>query len=519
MHLLVTGAASLLGRAVLAALPSDKGARAVDIAFPEPVTGAEMMAGDLRDVDFLAQAMAGVTAVLHLAPFATRLDDDTSTLDHATRGTYQVALAAAEVGVGRIVLGSTLDLFTDLWTRYRIDEGWRPRPQPCVDQLSAYLAEVTLREVTRETGVPALCLRFGRIVDDATAASAPSDPRWLHVEDAVAATLRALEVEAAGWQVLHISAAGEQAAVPIARAALEPFSYAPAHTFQRAGEPFPTVSSPAPEPIPSRPIRRVVIFGAGGPLGAAVTETLQDSYELRMADIRTAEEASAAEPQFPGAPLPTPPQPPHTWQVMDVREQAQVMAACEGMDAIVNCSVLRNDAAEAFRVNALGAYHVMRAAVAHKIRRIVHTGPYLIAQEGAAGYRWDDWVVDDVPARPGTDWVYLPSKLLGKEVCRIFAEHYGLEVPALAFVHLRNPDIEVQFPDVPPGWRLYPFSVSWTDAALAVRAALEVRALPAPFEYFHIGAELPHGMYPMDKAKRLLGWEARDRFEEYYTRQ
>ena len=459
-----------------------------------------------------------MSTVLHLAPLTTRLGNDTDTLDHATRGTYQLALAAAEAGVERIIQGSTLDLFATLWARYRVDEGWRPRPQPEVDQLSAYLAEVALREVSRETGVAALCLRYGHVVDDAQTAGTAADPRWVHIEDAVLATLRALEVDAAGWQVLHISAAGEQAAVPVARAVQEPFSYVPVHAFLRDGDPFPAVTNPAPEPIPVRPIRRVGIFGAGGPLGAAVTEALQDSYELRLADIRPVEEAAAAEPQFPGAPLPTPPHPPHTWQVMDIRELDQVMAACEGMDAIINCSVLRSDPADAFRVNALGAYHVMAAAVAHKIKRIVHTGPYLVTQEGAAGYRWDDWIVDDVPARPGTNWIYLPTKLLGKEICRIFAEHYGLEVPALAFVHFRNPDMRIRFPDTPPGWRLYPFSVSWTDAALAVRAALEVEALPSPFEYIHIGAELPHGMYPMEKAKRLLGWEARDHFEEYYAR-
>ena len=326
-----------------------------------------------------------------------------------------------------------------------------------------------------------------------------------------------------GWQLLHISAAGEQAAVPIARAEAEPFAYTPAHRFIGPDDPFPVAGAspalirPGRSPIPPRPIRRVVVFGAGGPLGAAVATELQDDYELRLADIRPVDEAAAAEPQFPGAPLPTPPQPPHEWLVMDMRDADQVMDACEGMDAIVNCSVLRSDPADAFRVNTVGAYHVMRAAVDLGIQRVVHTGPYLLSQQGPSGYRWDDWIVDDAPARPGTDWVYLPSKLLGKEICRIYAEHYGLEVPALAFVHLRNQDIQA-YPDSPPGWRLYPFSVSWRDAARAVRAGLEVDELPSPFEFVHIGAELPHGVYPMGKAKRVLGWEAVDTFENLYTR-
>ena len=110
-----------MGRAVFDALPDAASVRAVDVDFPEPIVGVEMMPGDLRDDDFIAQALEGVTAILHLAPLTTRLNDDTSTLDHATRGTYQLALAAAEVGVERIVLGSTLEIYADLWTRYRID--------------------------------------------------------------------------------------------------------------------------------------------------------------------------------------------------------------------------------------------------------------------------------------------------------------------------------------------------------------------------------------------------------------
>ncbi len=518
MNLLVTGAASLLGQALLSGLPPGVSARAVDKELPNAISNVELMAGDLRDDAFLERALDGISHIVHLSPLYTRFGNDTATLENATKASYQLAIAARKRNVERIILGSTLDLFADLWVRYQVDEGWRTRPQPTVGQLSPYLAELTVREVTRETGVPTFCLRFGHVVDDSMVADSPADPRWLHVNDAVAAVWKALEVEASGWQVLHISAAGDQAAVPNARSALEPFSFEPAHQFLGPDDGFPEFAAPLPEPMPSRPIRRVVIFGAGGPLGSAATEALKNDYELRLADIRPVEEAVAAKPQFPGAPLPVAPEAPHEWRIMDMRSAEQVMDACDGMDAIINCAVLRQSPDSAFGVNSIGAYHVMEAAVAHGIRRVVHTGPYLTSQKGAAGYQWDDWIVDDTPARPGIDWVYQPSKFIAKEIVRIYAEYYGLVVPALAYVHLRNPGIEVQFPDVPPGWRISPFSVSWSDAALSVKAALEVKSLPSPFEFFHIGAELPHGVYPMDKAKRLLGWEATDFFEDLYSR-
>ena len=42
--------------------------------------------------------------ILHLVLLTTQTDD-TATLDHAMRGTYQLALAAAEAGVERIRAG------------------------------------------------------------------------------------------------------------------------------------------------------------------------------------------------------------------------------------------------------------------------------------------------------------------------------------------------------------------------------------------------------------------------------
>jgi hypothetical protein len=186
------------------------------------------------------------------------------------------------------------------------------------------------------------------------------------------------------------------------------------------------------------------------------------------------------------------------------------MDACAGMDAIVNLSVVRHHPADAFRVNTLGAFHVMQAAVAHNIHRVVHTGPFMLGDRGAGGYDWDEYVVDDVPPRPGTGWVYIPSKLLGQEICRVFAEHYGLSVPTLTFCAFRNPAVSSRY--------VHPLSVSWLDAAHAVHCALSVETLPAPYDYFHIGADLPHGVFPNQKAKTILGWQPQDRFEDIYGR-
>ncbi|NJN83791.1 MAG: NAD(P)-dependent oxidoreductase, partial [Caldilineaceae bacterium] len=481
MHVLITGADSKLARAWIGSLDTGFSVRAVDSVFTANITGVEQMAGDLRDSSFVEQAVAGVDALLHLAPLYTVGDTPADSIDQVSRGTYQLANAAADAGVKRMVVGSTLELFASAWDRYLVDESWRPRPQPELDQLCAHLGEVSLREVARATALPALCLRFGVVVDDKEAAAQPFDPRWLHLDDAVSALHRSLEVEIDGWQIYHIAAKGDRTSAPVVRAAEPPFGYHPQHDFQdRWASAQPQPAWQAPTPIAPRPIRKVVVFGAGGPLASAVATELMPDYQLRLTDLRAVEELASGEPQSPGAPLPSAPQAPHEWRTVDVRDAEQVSAACAGMDAIINCSVVRNDPADAFRVNAVGAYNVMRAAVAHRIKRVVHTGPYMLGQRGPAGYQWDDFVVDDVPPRPGIGWVYFASKLAGQEICRIFADHHGLDVPCLTFAQFANPEV--------PPQRLASLAVSWADSARAIRSALEVSNLPNRFEYFHIGS-------------------------------
>ncbi|MCS7054659.1 MAG: NAD-dependent epimerase/dehydratase family protein [Thermoflexales bacterium] len=509
--LLITGANSLLARHTIEALRGARHIRAVDVqissVLPENV---EARTGDLRDLNFVRAICEGVADVIHLAPLYTRLASDEATLDHATRGTFQLMDAAAKAGARRVVLGSTLALFADTPAEFRVDEGWRPRPTPHLDDLCAWLAELGVREMARSTQVSGVCLRLGQVVDDAVAHNRPFDPLWVHVDDAVAAIRAALQHATNGWFIVHVPSADSRARFEFTRTP-EEFAFAPQRDFAGHTEVRSTPTIARPSPIPRRPsIHKVALLGAGGPLAAATTRELAPHYTLRLADIKPVEEILATgKPQSPGAPMPEIPHPPHEWRVMDVRDPAQVMSACEGVDAIINCTVLRSDPADAFLVNTLGAYNVMRAAVAHGIQRVVHTGPFMLGAHDRTGYDWDHDIVDDVPPRPGKEWVYMMSKYFGQEICRIFAEHYGMVVPALTFCQFVEPTTLY-------GPRIHPLTISWSDAARAIRCALEVAELPAPFEYFHIGADLPHGVFRNDKAKRLLGWQPRDRLEAHY---
>ncbi len=262
---------------------------------------------------------------------------------------------------------------------------------------------------------------------------------------------------------------------------------------------------------------RVAIFGAGGPVGVCAASALRDHYTLRLTDVRPlAEIRDANRPQSPGAPLPEVLPPPHEEMRVDVTDYGQVLAAARGMDALVNCTVVRPHPVEAFRVNLLGAYHVVRAAVELGITRIVHTGPQLVISHQPADYlhEWD--VHDDVPERPGSG-LYALTKYLGGEVTRVFAEQHGLEVAEFVYCAFRPADR----PEDPDGSGVFAFTTAWEDTGPPFLHALRAPsgAFERPREVFHITSRLPHGKFGgSGKAGRLLGWAPETDFARLWHR-
>ena len=516
----------MLGRALANSFAREHTVETLDLAAngdgPEPTH-----VGDPRDRDFASRATAGCDVVIHSMSMVDPKDPPHEVLDAAARQTYN--LLSTATSATRFILLSSLRTFERYPADWRVSEQWAPRPTTEISDLAPYVAELTVRESARVMPVKAIGLRLGEVVDSEHIAGRPPDPRWLHVEDAVQAVRRAIEFEPtpeeqqSGWWVFHVVGAGRRTRFPLGLAGEPPFSYSPRHDLA-AGLPPPASSAIAIEPTPSTStpglpasatIRRVVIFGAGGPLASATTETLARDHTLRLTDVRSLDSIIAEnKPQSTGAPLPKILESPHEERVVDVSNPAQVMEATRGMDAIINCTVTRRHPVTDFRVNMVGTYNVMRAAVHHGIRRVVHTGPAQVTHNFPSGYWYEFGVPADVPARPCGD-LYGLTKFLGQEICRVFAEEHCLEVPALLFGNFNNPSN----PHPPPALGAWVMLVSWQDAAEALRLALRAPAFPGPFEVFHINGDMPHGKYPNDKAKRLLGWQPRDRFEDQWLRE
>ena len=129
-----------------------------------------------------------------------------------------------------------------------------------------------------------------------------------------------------------------------------------------------------------------------------------------------------------------------------------------------------------------------------------------------AGYWYDFNLGDDVPSRPGEN-LYILTKYLGQEICRIFAEECDLEVPTLRFSSFVDPT-----QPAPEPFGAFAFSVSWKNAGEAMRSDLRTPSFPHAFEAFHILADLPHRKYSNEKATRLLHGQRRDTLANHWTR-
>lgn len=239
----------------------------------------------------------------------------------------------------------------------------------------------------------------------------------------------------------------------------------------------------------------VLLLGGHGFLGPHVVTALEGDYRLRITDIRPIDS-------------------PHETMQVDVADLDQVRRAAEGMDVIVNCSVLRPDRKLAFDVNTLGTYNALYAATEAGHARFINTGPHFTVS-GDAYHGSDFGISTEIPPHAGRN-LYALSKSAGQEIARVFTDNHALYNLCLLFLNFRDAEPP---PDAPPR-PLNPFSVTFPDAGRAVRKALEVELtdLPSPNEVFYILADLPHGKYSNAKAKRLLGWQPEDTLEKYWRK-
>lgn len=229
MRVLITGGATRLARDL---------AKTLSVRHDVVLTDrGELPAGDGYAVEIATLSHTGATndlvrgmdAIVHGADTGLG-ENESDRLDLAMRCTYNLLWAAAEEGVARVVLLSSLQVLDGYDEDMTVTETWRPVPTTDLDVLSPHLSESVCREFGRERKMGIICLRLGDLVwgDESEGVRSSSA---LYFDDAAQAVERAMAALrlAAGpdWKVLHI-----QSAVPEARYttnnAMNFFEYSPA---------------------------------------------------------------------------------------------------------------------------------------------------------------------------------------------------------------------------------------------------------------------------------------------------
>jgi len=507
MRILLTGAASDLGRALTSELQAaGHQLRLVDSEAVTASPATEACAADLTNAEDSWRAVRGVDAVIHTGepPLNTPADGEAREiflLDYYTRGTHVLLKAAVEAGVKRVVYGSTLDLFRPYPDDVYISEMWRPLPTPDIEPMARYLGELTCREFARDFLVGISALRLGTMALEEEVVGQTPDLMWLDRRDTVQAFCGALERNNADnpnwsrrWELFHVCATPPNPKYLCDRAAqiVEPqHHFAPA--WKAAGNMGP-LSRPFTQQIPAPPAdripgkKKVLFLGAAGLVGPFLTPGLESHCDLTLADVK---------PHPDGT---------HVDQV-DVTDYQQVLEAARGHDAIMNYTVVRNDGDLAFHVNVRGAWNVMRAAAELGIRKVLHSGPEFVRTH------YDhDFDIDNPPPSSGTGW-YFVTKMLSREICRIYARTYGIVTPCYLFNGLSAAPTEQV-----TGKDFAPFTIVWEDLQHACRLALEIEALRDNYEEFSLHSHLGQGKFSLDRARRILGYEPTQDWSRFYRR-
>jgi len=241
MKILITGAASALGREIAAALDETNQVRRLDDCGPIDECG-EWIEASLVDVQAMVEAVRDIDVVIHTGQPPPGLPADVllyeeMLLDLATRGTHVLCQAAVEGGVKRLVYGSTLEVFGDYPDTVFVTEHYKPLPTTEPRVLAQYLGEVVCREFARDYAFTATALRLGRLVWEEDLVGGKPDLLWLDIRDAASAFVQAIERDDSDslnwvvrWAVYHICAPVPNAKFLIGRA--EGMGYAPKRDLQ-----------------------------------------------------------------------------------------------------------------------------------------------------------------------------------------------------------------------------------------------------------------------------------------------
>jgi nucleoside-diphosphate-sugar epimerase len=234
---------------------------------------------------------------------------------------------------------------------------------------------------------------------------------------------------------------------------------------------------------------RVLLTGAAGYVGQAVTEVLRREHEVRLFDI---------------APVPGEAE----MVVGDIADFDTVARAVAGMDAIVNLAIANTyqTPEEPMKASVLGTVNVLEAARRARINRIVHMSSGAVV----TGYSRDTFIHVELPFK--YTGAYCFSKAMQEHACRDYAMMYGLTIVALRPWSVCDARTMRAKNGQPLTYDAGFFGLlDRYDLGEACNAGLATNL--TGFQPFHVMAtDEAEQWFDMERTHRVLGWRPRETF-------
>jgi len=231
-------------------------------------------------------------------------------------------------------------------------------------------------------------------------------------------------------------------------------------------------------------IRRVLITGAAGNVGAELPGLLEGEFSLRLTDLKPIE----TDFEFEQA---------------DLADLTSARRICRGMDAVVHLAGAtweRDFESVIVPANFVGVRNVFEAARCEGVKRVIFASSFHVI--GFHHVDGKENVTEEAPYRP--DLMYSVSKVFGETLGRLYADRGDLSVICLRIGYYHPFARPQQIYDKPRRGLL----LSGRDFAQLVKLCL--RAPDLKYEIFNAVSDSPRPWVSNEKAKRMLGYEPQD---------